>query len=163
MGGRSLEIAQPALISVVTAVITAVVTVRLSLHNFYSQKWWEKQAEVYSEILASLAHMQVSSEYEFDSSVGFPSTEEQKKIQSERWRKSKARIEQITNIGAFIISETVHEHLVVLQKKLEANKEKTDWHLVIESELTAVRKAIKAIRECAKRELKRDPWWKLTF
>lgn len=42
---------------VLLAVITAAVTVRLSLRNFYTEKWWERQAEAYSEILESLSHM----------------------------------------------------------------------------------------------------------
>ena len=43
--------------SIVIALVTAYVTVRLSLKQFYSQRWWEKKAEAYSAIIHSLYQM----------------------------------------------------------------------------------------------------------
>ena len=53
------EITQGILIALIPAlvvsIITAYVTVRLSIRQFYSQRWWDKKAEAYSQILEHLS------------------------------------------------------------------------------------------------------------
>jgi len=39
------------------SIITAVVTVKLSIKQFYSQRWWEKKAEAYSHIIENLSYL----------------------------------------------------------------------------------------------------------
>ena len=148
------------LISLVSSIIVAILTVQISLRKFYSQKWWEKKAEVYSNIVETLAQMEVSTKHAFERLVGFPGTEEQEKAEYERLRKSRDRIEKITNMGAFIISETAHKRLAVLKHELEESKEKADVGRAIDSDWGAIREAIKELRKCAKQDLAPDPWWK---
>lgn len=45
------------IISVVTA-ITAYITIRCSLKQFFSQRWWEKKVEAYSNIIEHLSYLQ---------------------------------------------------------------------------------------------------------
>ena len=119
-----------------------------------------EKAEVYSNILESLAQMEVSTKHAFESHVGFPSTKEQEKAESERLLKSRDHIEKITNMGAFVISKDAHERLVVLKRELEESKGKAHLGQAIDSDWGAVRKAIQAIRKCAEQDLKRDSCWK---
>lgn len=42
------------LLSLIPAVVVSFITVRLSLRQFYSQKWWEKKVEAYSNIIKDL-------------------------------------------------------------------------------------------------------------
>lgn len=62
-------------LSVVASIISAFVTVRLSLNQFRSQRWWEKKAERYSQIIEHLSHLEFSlgewlEEYEGVSRLG---------------------------------------------------------------------------------------------
>jgi len=38
------------------AIVTPVITVRLSLKSFVSQRWWERKAEAYSQIMEQLSY-----------------------------------------------------------------------------------------------------------
>lgn len=49
-----INILMSVLLSLISAVVVAILTVRLSLRQFYSQKWWEKKASLYSEIIGDL-------------------------------------------------------------------------------------------------------------
>lgn len=42
------------LTGIIIAIITAYFTVRFSLKQFYSQQWWQKKAEAYTNIMESL-------------------------------------------------------------------------------------------------------------
>ena len=48
-----MDLVASLLIAVVAAAVSATVTAR----SFYSQKWWEKKAEVYSNILETLGDL----------------------------------------------------------------------------------------------------------
>ena len=158
------ETVQSVLIHFGTAVIIAVLTVQLSLRKFCSQKWWEKKAEVYSDIFKSLSNMKNYAKEFMDSLAGERISEQRSKIQEDRWQKSKDRVQQIIDIGTFIISEDVNKHLAVFSKELEAiHHRNTDIYEMVESELELLQRSIDEIRECAKQDLKRDPWWKWTF
>ena len=155
-----LDIAQ-LFISLVSPILAVFLAVQLSLRKFYSQKWWEKKSEVYSNILESLAQMEGSTKHSFYSDVvGLPSTEEQDQAKAKFYRESSDRIEKITNMGAFIISKSAHEHLAILSHKLEGSKGKADWANAIDDNWGAIREAIQEIRKCAEQDLKLDSWWK---
>ncbi len=44
-------------VPVVIAVVTALVTVRLSLRQFRSERWWEKKEDSYSRIISALFYV----------------------------------------------------------------------------------------------------------
>ncbi|MBD3341218.1 MAG: hypothetical protein GF353_19080 [Candidatus Lokiarchaeota archaeon] len=45
--------------AILIALLTSYLTVRLSIKQFYSQKWWEKKAEMYSKIIEYLSYLEV--------------------------------------------------------------------------------------------------------
>lgn len=151
--------------NVLVAVVTAFLTVRLSLRSFYTQKWWEKQAEAYSGIMESLSPMKRHTSAFIDQEeTGESMSPEKKKLLFDRWRESKDRIEQASSIGAFIISDGAEGHLLTLQRELSAaDKNDSDWLGTASREWDALDKAMKAIRQCAKGELQPKPFWKRIF
>ena len=40
--------------AIFVSVVTAVLTVQLALRRFYSEKWWERRSDAYSEIIKAL-------------------------------------------------------------------------------------------------------------
>jgi len=44
--------------ALIVSIITAYLTVKFSIKQFYSQKWWEKKAEAYSNIIEKLSYLQ---------------------------------------------------------------------------------------------------------
>ena len=55
MSGIVLDIIKSLLI----AAVASWITVKLSLRKFYTEKWWERKAQAYSEIIGSLARMEI--------------------------------------------------------------------------------------------------------
>src|SRR6266536_1374619 len=51
---RALNALAAILPGLVIAVVTAIITVRLALRRFYSERWWERKAQAYSDILEAL-------------------------------------------------------------------------------------------------------------
>ena len=52
------ELILQGILVVIASVITTYVTVKLSIKQFYSTRWWEKQAEAYSHIIEHLSYLQ---------------------------------------------------------------------------------------------------------
>lgn len=106
----------------IASVLTAILTVRLSLRQFYSQKWWEKKAETYSAISADLSNLffciqelcsEAEGEKEFDKHT-------RDTLSNEFTRRFKS-LKKTAASGAYIVSNEVFEVLVSLIKSLENN------------------------------------------
>ena len=147
-------------IQLVSSAIVAIIVVRLSLRKFYSQKWWEKQAEVYSEILEALSDLQISNDDDYRRWSG-ESDEPKGKTQKERHKEANERIRKISTIGVFIVSQEVQDHLSALRKGVAIGSE-TDVVKLLARRSNEYQKAIKEISKCARRDLELDHcWWKL--
>jgi len=144
----------------VITVLAAVVAVRLSLASFYSQKWWERKAEAYSEIMSALSRME---RYAFVACIEMeqskqPAADIAKQRYAE-YQEARNRIEHVTSIGAFVISTATALHLSALREELEAAANlEPDWYQVAYAEHSAVLKAIEAVRTAARAEL--YPWYR---
>ncbi len=139
--------------SMVIAIITAYVTVRLSLKQFYSQKWWEKKAEAYTNVIESLAIMQHYMGLWFDELITYKrSDEEVNRRFAADYQKHCDYIIKISTQGAFIISNEVANELEMLIKEL--NKDEQDLIADYDNTFSAIKKSIEKIRSLAKKDLK---------
>ena len=156
------------------SLLLVVVAVRLSLWNFYSQKWWERKADTYSTILESLAaivtHGIVATEVVLTAETPEGVADAMKspvgRRLAERRNESEARIEHLTTMGTFVVSEDVAKHLNSLRQERSeivrglSEDSVEDQRTFLINDGRAVDKAINAIRECGQREL-RPRWWQL--
>ncbi len=135
----------------VVGVLTAVVANRLTLNRFYTERWWERKADTYSKIMESLYHMVNYTGQQMRD----PATRD-KEIEQELLSRSMSatqQIDQITSIGAFIISKTSAMRLTVLRKELENAAKADDWYEYLEAEYSALADCIRDIREIANDDL----------
>ena len=146
------------------SVITAVVVIRFSLKRFYSQKWWEKKAETYSEILKSLSDVKIYSQGHMNDIIGIPA-DANRKLQTDHSTKAYNSIERIVHTGPFIISEEAVGELSGLLTELEGAREKETSYEQAEAEFVALDKSIEKILEYARWDLRRGRekperrWW----
>lgn len=90
----------------VIAVVTSIVSVHLSLRRFYSQRWWERKAEAYSEIMDSLYHMKWKLEIQFDeAAMQKQASKKTNEYVSGLSAKAIQRLQKAESFGTFIISE----------------------------------------------------------
>jgi hypothetical protein len=117
-----LSILTSVLISLIPATAVAFLTVRLSIRQFYSQRWWDKKSETYASISKDLSSLffciqELCSESEgekvFDNHTS--ST-----LSNEFERRSKS-LKKTVAAGAYIISNEIFDVLASLVKSLDNN------------------------------------------
>ena len=141
---------------VIIAVVTAFLTVRLSLRQFYSQRWWERKAEAYSTIVESIYHAKnyVARLLEAEEEGREVSNDRRKQLE-EYSMKAYEELNKAASIGAFIISDEAATHLSKLLKELrtDADYNELSWREVLDSEVSILNRSLVKMRECAKKDL----------
>ena len=150
------ELTQGILIALVPAlvvsIVAAYVTVRLSMRQFYSQRWWEKKAEAYSTIIEHLSYLHYYlGEWERELMGLKTLSEGTKKELSESYRKSRESLIKAAATGSYIISDNAAKSLAELLHVLDIQD--PDWYAEIRRHYNAVEKCIAVIREEAKASL----------
>lgn len=139
---------------VVVSIITAYVTVQLSMGQFYSQKWWEKKAEAYSNIIEHLSYLQYYFEEWFAEGVHEKDLSSSDKAKlSEGYRQARESIVKAAAVGAFIVSDKTTLALETFLRELEKKDQKGDWVGDIDRCYGSVKECIEKIRKYAETEL----------
>ena len=143
------------LVPAATAVAAAYLSARWTTARAYEHRWWERKEKAYSEIVEALYDVILY----FDLTAAEYMTmkdSEDPKMAGFRARYSEAhlKIQRLTDIGAFVISDESANVLLDLRKrpKLEWN-ENPPWE-VYEEESKHFRETLSAIKRSAKRDLK---------
>lgn len=140
--------------SAIIIIATSWITVRLALRRFYTEKWWERKAQAYSEIIGSLAKMRICFDKWEDEELRYKEirAEARKKV-NEEYTNAKRVIEDTVAVGSFIVSEEAVEILSLFLKELQ--KEDIQGNLLndLDRHHGEVIKCIARLREIAKREL----------
>lgn len=142
--------------------LTAFLTVRLSLKKFHHERWWDRKADLYSNILDSL-HQRINylrnegKEYYLEQG-DYPLTDEMKNKSNELYKKnleSLDHIARVRDIGSFIISKEAIEELTTGLKSGLTGK---DWSEMYppdfyQKELDTVNNCLQRIIIIAKKDL----------
>jgi hypothetical protein len=107
---------EPALIALLpslsVAILTAIVTVRLALRRFRSERWWERKAETYSQIVEAMVTI-----IEFCERISqHPDKEERDQLIKE-CEASHRKLRRLTIQGEFVIGSRIAEILNLLLKR----------------------------------------------
>jgi hypothetical protein len=142
------------IVNAISIFLASWLTVRLALQRFYTQKWWERKAQAYSEIIGSLAKMRICFDKWEDEQLRYKEirAEARKKVNEEY-----ANAEKVIVIaeaeGSFIISEEAAEVLSLFLKELQKEDIQGNWLNDLDRHHGEVIKCIAGLREIAKREL----------
>ncbi|MFC1975865.1 hypothetical protein ACFLXQ_05665 [Chloroflexota bacterium] len=145
--------------SLIISILTAYVTVRLSIRQFYSERWWEKKAEAYSSIIEQLSYLQYCLELWFSESIGarILSKEDKEKV-LEEYKRVEQALKKSAAAGAYIVSDdtaiTLKEVIRVFDEP-GARYDRGNWLKEMEKDYTVVKDCIVKVREYAKKDLHR--------
>lgn len=141
--------------ALIVSIIAPYITVKLSIKQFYSQKWWEKKAEVYSHIIEQLSYLQYyfGEWYDIYLYQKELNNEEREKL-SEGYRKAKESITKAAASGAYIVSDDTGTALEKLVSELDQEDPRAHPLENVEREYNLIKKCIATIRKCAKADLK---------
>ena len=140
--------------SLIVSILTAYVTVRLSMRQFYSQRWWEKKAEAYSQIIEHLSYLLFYFGEWYSEGINEKQLKEDDK--QKLWiayGKAKESITKAAATGAYIVSGDTATTLAKLLRDLERTDPKGDWIGDIDRCYGAVKMSLDEIKEHANSDL----------
>jgi hypothetical protein len=151
------QFGQTILSAIIIAAITSWITVRLTLKQFYSQRWWERKAEAYTRIIEALYHVKNNLQRLLDATErGTEIQEDRRKELAFKSSESYEEIYKAEGIGAFVISKSASRILTELRSNLEKEKSVPSWYTYLDESLFYVNECLKELRIEAKRDLKID-------
>jgi hypothetical protein len=141
----------------IISIITAFLTVKLSIKQFTSQRWWEKKVESYSKIIENLSNLQFCFEewlsYAYnEKELGKEAIEKLNKNHEQ----AREKIKLISAIGAFAISKEASGVLSELVSEIDKPEYEDTWVEQLESDLGNIKKRIVKIVELAKVDLSKS-------
>lgn len=124
----------------------------LQQETFVRQAWWERKAQAYSEIIASLVDMQYCLRQWLSDVVGYEALDTESKEKTEEvYVQQKEGLAKVTATGAYIVSEDTIATLERLLRDLEM--ETPDVFETVNIHHNIVKEAIAKVREHARVEL----------
>jgi len=140
--------------ALIVSIITAYVTVKFSMGQFYSQRWWEKKVEAYSRIIEHLSYLRYCFGEWFDEGVGVTSLRDKEREKlSEGYGQARESITKAAAIGAYIVSDETATALAKLLHELEKRDPDGDWLSDIDRTYHSIEEYITKIREYARVDL----------
>jgi hypothetical protein len=125
------------------------IAVRRSLEQFRSQKWWERKASAYDELIRAASRLLAyHSDCWEQQTRGWRWTEDRQKESDEKHREALAVLETFSDLGGFVISEAAGK----VVKRLQASEEPTGGENPVEYHdraSDALIKELVVLKECA--------------
>lgn len=136
------------------AVGGAFLAAYIATRRFRSEKWWERKANAYSELVEALHHMKwYPSEY-LDAAI--ESRQIAKEDTDEYWKKYKEarrNVWRIADASSFLVSPKVHEAVIEMEKKLGQARNAESGFDHADQEYAAIQKCLEEIKVLARKEL----------
>ncbi|HIE0017526.1 hypothetical protein P8971_17945 [Serratia marcescens] len=119
------------IVSALISVVIAWLTMRLALYRFYREKWWDKRATAYLELIDVLYDFKKDYDIVFQSEFAERFQDQNpslisdilsKETQDELWlrmRETYAKLDKITGLGPLIFTESALEKLIAFDKRGE--------------------------------------------
>jgi hypothetical protein len=148
-----LQVLIPSAIGLLTTVLAAYLSARWAVRQAFRQRWWERKESAYIDIIESLHDMLRYSSLcadDYPRSSGYP----KEKGFAERYSEAYWKIQRITDIGAFVISDEAAAILQKLRNKPQLKWEENPPWEIYEADCAHYREALDGIRRCAKKDLK---------
>jgi len=142
----------------IISIVTAYITVKLSLRQFYTEKWWQEKAKTYSEILSALFHIKQYNAMlltKIEGGIDSSSTDREKEL-SENSASGYETIRKVITYGSFVISDEASDYLSKFFKDISnIYYHPSEMFSEIEEKSRLIEICINQMRECAKRDLKK--------
>jgi hypothetical protein len=117
------------IVSALTSVVIAWLTMRLALHRFYREKWWDKRATAYLELIDVLYYFKKDYEVVYNSAFAERFLDQDDSLQfdilsdekeKEYWARigeTHEKLSKIMELGPLIFTEAALEKLAVFDER----------------------------------------------
>lgn len=150
-----MEIFLKIISGVAIAGLSSLITVHLSMRRFRTEKWWEKKAEAYSNILGAIHDAKVFAEENLEAMhKGREISEEEDRELRHKSKMAESEIDRAMDVGAFYLSQEALDCLKKYKKESSEAGKDHDWTLYLIEDLGATDKCLKSMIEVARNDLK---------
>ena len=140
--------------SLIVSILTARITVNLSIRQFRSQRWWERKADMYSELIKHLSIIQYCyGEWINDELMEYRKSDKEKQKISKLYRESLDEFIMKCNESAYIVSEKAHNALENIKREIEWEETTLNWFEDADNRYALVKETIRELREYAREDL----------
>jgi hypothetical protein len=144
-----------ALPALAVSLLTAYVTVRLALKQFYAQRWWDKRAEAYSDLLRELGALSYTFGEQWDDALWIKRLSDEERVKlSNRYKDAREKLISASAGDSYALSADTEAEIAALLKELSKNDASGNWAVDIDRWHGAVNTSLGRIREHARSELK---------
>jgi len=158
---------------VLVAVVTAVLTVQLALRRFYTERWWEKKAEAYLNVIDALSVQLRQLQDELDELHSYQTQlqhsqtpgsvkvtvlpEEMRLENKRRWDEAVQELEDARIQGAFLLSDASVGALERFQQEramLARDVRYVGYDDILERQVELAQEVLDEFRSLAKKDLR---------
>lgn len=150
-----LNIIIPSIVGIISALVTSFFAARWAYQQAYREKWWERKEQAYREIIEALHDLLRYAQLEYDCYKNYKKYEHPKSKEfGDKYIDAYWRVQRMTDIGSFVISEEAAEILCNLRKRNNPDYETDLPDEIRAGEIKLYKEALDGIRQCAKKDLK---------
>lgn len=140
--------------SIVAPYVSVKLTVPATAREFYKQRWWERKAEEYSQLLANFAELHhVYGIWWDEQMMGQRLSKAYRDKLSDRSLQARDALIKVRSTGTFIVSDPVAADLEMLVRELEKEDPHGDYVSDLGRQVAAIGECISRVREHAKSDL----------
>lgn len=153
-------------VGILVGAASALLTARVALRKYRSEKWWQRKADAYAQILQALHIMKRGLEEDLRDMKSHPTPYDtpERKESFARFRQAQGRIHEAVDTGSFLLSDEARIAIEKLVSDLDNAAELSTEHVLgmgkytipeeaTERELDAIRACLDRLPELAKRDL----------
>ncbi|WP_261835830.1 hypothetical protein [Vibrio ishigakensis] len=148
-----MEIAK-LVVQILISVSAAFLAAWLANRRFRNEKWWERKADAYTNLIEALHDMKWRSGEHFDAEI------EQRQLSEEyseqlwsEFKEARRNISRIAETSSFIVSPEVLDAVQDMDKALSKARNANTWFEHLDEQWGAVDECTKKIKEIGKKEL----------
>ena len=151
-----LKVLIPSAVGFVTTVAAAFFSARWAVRRAFEERWWARKEQAYTEIIEALHDLLRYASIEAEARRTGEQVTDTKGRNEFRalYLKAYWKVQKMTDIGAFVISDGAAEILRRLRQRPKLAPEYDPPLDVREEEVESYREALDGIRECARQDLR---------
>ncbi|MCW8865909.1 MAG: hypothetical protein OQK22_13530 [Colwellia sp.] len=142
------------IVQIIISVGAAFLAAWLANRRFRNEKWWERKADAYANLIEALHDMKWPSGEHFDAEI------EHRKLSKEysedlwaEFKEARRNIWRIAETSSFVVSSEVLVAVQDMEKALSKARNADSWFEHLDEQWGAVDDCIKKIKEIGKKEL----------
>lgn len=136
------------------AVGGAFLAAHLATRRFRSEKWWERKATAYSDLVEALHRMKWYPSEHIDAAiVGRELDKDDRDDYWKQYKEARRNVWRIADASAFLVSPKVHDAIVEMERELGEARNADWWLEHAEQQYAAIQKCLVRVKDLARQEL----------